>query len=364
METAEQRAVAHIERRVALTADAARSSITTLLDRHGRAAHLVPLLVNALAKDARVTLNFHPDRLAPDGATVAEGLLRDGRYRSQFETGVTNGSPTAFAGGERDQWEEHLFGGAYHQHEATGTAGPERPKYGAYNVMSHADGGSPRFGSCYFELSPAVLKRCTFSWGDSYGGPEHVGTLDRFDAILAAWLEAVDFKGAALGVADLDVPGLVARLSSSARVRHEPTNLVPPGRALDDYIEAQVHGAISLARDVESLVIDPSFDGTPTGHHLVDIASRYGIALRRHAGFVLRPEEVPSDFRGPRMAPLAERISGGEELDAATIGEAARSLVREPTRWSDWGSPPETWQHLKQLWHVLVQFGRTAPSSR
>jgi Protein of unknown function (DUF3626) len=315
--------------------------------------------METLAEHTRVSLNFHPDRLRPDGVTVAEGLLRDGLYRSQFDTGVTNGSPTAFPGGERDRWEERLFGGAYHESDARAH---ERPKYGAFNVMSHSDGGSPRFGSCYVELSRSMLPRCTFTWGDSHQGPEHVGTIACFEAVLAAWLEAVDATGSALGTTELDVPTLVARLSTSESLRRSPTSR-PPGRALDEYIEAQVHGPIDLARDVEALVIDPAFDDTQTGEHLVAIASRYGIPLRRHAGFVLRPAEVPSDFRGPRMAPLAKRISGGAEFDATTLGRAAHSLVREPTTWHDWGTAAEAWQHIKQLWHVLVRFGRERATS-
>jgi hypothetical protein len=208
-----------------------------------------------------------------------------------------------------------------------------------------------------------MLSRCTFSWGDSHQGPEHVGTIGRFEVVLAAWLEAVDMTGSALGVAGLDVAALIQRLSSAESLCRSPASR-PPGRALDDYIEAQAHGSIDLARDVEALVIDPAFDDTETGKHLVAIAARYRIALRRHAGFVLRPVEVPSDFRGPRMPGLAERISTGSEFDAATLGRAAQSLIREPTKWQDWGTAAETWQHIKQLWHVLVRFGRerTAPT--
>jgi hypothetical protein len=33
--------------------------------------------------------------------------------------------------------------------------------------------------------------------------------------------------------------------------------------ALDDYIEAQVHGQVVLARDMEALVLDASYRGTP-----------------------------------------------------------------------------------------------------
>src|SRR5688500_17412097 len=49
----------------------------------------------------RLTLNFHPDRIGRSGLTVAAGLLADGRYRSQWVTGTSSGSRSAFAGGDR-----------------------------------------------------------------------------------------------------------------------------------------------------------------------------------------------------------------------------------------------------------------------
>jgi hypothetical protein len=137
------------------------------------------------------------------------------------------------------------------------------------------------------------------------------------------------------------------------------------GRALDDYIEAQVHGPIDLARDVEGLVIDPAHDRTDVGEGLRALGERYGIAVERHPGFELAPHEVPSDFRGPRMPALAERVASSNALatsviDARTIGRAAASLYRDPAAWQDWATPDETLQHLKQLWHVLVRFGHPA----
>ena len=60
-----------------------------------------------------ITVSFHPDRLLADGRTVAESLVADGRYRSQFETGISNGGLTAFPGGDRDVWEQRMFAGAY-----------------------------------------------------------------------------------------------------------------------------------------------------------------------------------------------------------------------------------------------------------
>jgi DNA phosphorothioation-dependent restriction protein DptG len=62
------------------------------------------------------------------------------------------------------------------------------------------------------------------------------------------------------------------------------------------------------------------------------------------------------------MVPLAARVatfaSVRDQFDAATLGRAAVDLYRNPQAWSDWATPEETWQHIKQLWHVLVRFGR------
>ncbi len=48
----------------------------------------------------RVTLNFHPDRFLDD-VPILQALEKDGRYRSQFETGTSNGGLTAHLGGDR-----------------------------------------------------------------------------------------------------------------------------------------------------------------------------------------------------------------------------------------------------------------------
>ena len=75
-----------------------------------------------LADGLRVTLNFHPDRLV-DGLLVLAALARDGVYRSQFETGTSNGGLTAYTGGDRWRWESRIFGGAYDEAPAD-----QRPK--------------------------------------------------------------------------------------------------------------------------------------------------------------------------------------------------------------------------------------------
>ncbi|MBJ7968211.1 DUF3626 domain-containing protein, partial [Bacillus cereus] len=80
-------------------------------------------------------------------------------------------------------------------------------------------------------------------------------------------------------------------------------------RNLNHYIEAQVHGDISLKEDVEALVVDPSFKGTDVGRTLEEICLKYAIDLYWHMGFVLAIDEVPMDFRGSKMPSLARRIA-------------------------------------------------------
>src|SRR4051794_5305477 len=81
----------------------------------------------ALDPSLHVTLQFHPDRLHR-GEPLLHVLRREGIYRSQFETGTSNGGLTAHLGGDRWTWESRMFGGAYDSAPAH-----ERPKYGALN---------------------------------------------------------------------------------------------------------------------------------------------------------------------------------------------------------------------------------------
>ncbi|MDP8930328.1 MAG: DUF3626 domain-containing protein [Actinomycetota bacterium] len=48
-------------------------------------------------------------------------------------------------------------------------------------------------------------------------------------------------------------------------------------------------------------------------------------------------------------------------LDAAKIGQAAVSVVRDPERWQDWGTPGEVLQRFKDLWRMLVAHGEPLP---
>ncbi len=59
-----------------------------------------------------VTLNFHPDVTWARELMIGV-LAHDGVYRSQVETGTSNGGLTTRPGGDRWTWESRIFGGAY-----------------------------------------------------------------------------------------------------------------------------------------------------------------------------------------------------------------------------------------------------------
>ncbi|MBC8069638.1 MAG: DUF3626 domain-containing protein [Deltaproteobacteria bacterium] len=308
-----------------------------------------------IEQHARVALHFHPDRPDGTGQTVGQALLRDGRYRSQFETGLSNGGLSAHPGGRRDLCEQRLFDGAYH---ASGMTNAGRPKYGSLSLLHHADGPSPRFGSCYFVLTAAVSRRCTFTYLDSHEGSIERGTLEEFDDVFSALLHSAFYHEIGLGESGLSVPSLVRRLRCELPLPSGDVEKFPIIRNLNHYIEAQVHGDVLLDQDVDALVADPSFRGTETGCVLDELCRRYDVALHWHPGFLLSCDEVPRDFRGPTMPSLAQRIARSGIIDASTIGDAVSDLRADPGAWTDRGDLDEVLQELKLLWHVLVKYGR------
>lgn len=246
----------------------------------------------------RVTLNFHPDRAAR-GKPVLQALSEGGVYHSQFVTGTSNGGLTARPGGDRWRWESRIFNGAY---DAAPPA--ERPVYGALNFRRKTVGAAPRFGSAHFRLSAGTVTRTTFCYPDSFFEPSEFGVGDRM--------------------------GLVALALADSR------------DALDDYIEAQVHGPVRLDRDVEALVLDPCYRGTA----VEDAARRLPCPVEWHGGFRLTVEELrlrPA-YRGQEYVDLGAGIAVDGLLDPRVIGTAAATGRHDP-------------QALKKVWHCLARFG-------
>ena len=268
-----------------------------------------------LDRSLRVTLNFHPDRLM-GRATVLQRLAHDGRYRSQFETGTSNGGPTAHPGGDRWRWEQRIFGHAYDDAPAA-----ERPKYGALDHRRRPMGGAPRFGSAHLRLTRSVLDRTTFCFPDSVFEPTALGTADRFG--LFPLVERFDARP------------LTDEIEAAE------------GGLLDDYVEAHVHGPVELASDVEAVVLDPCFRRSPVEEQ----ARALGVPVEWHEGRRLTVAALAEHpvFRGLRTVEVGRRIAVDELLDASVIGHAVRAGQEDP-------------QDLKRVWHCVARFGHPVES--
>jgi len=263
-------------------------------------AHVAMLATGEPANPSwRVTLHFHPDRLV-SGTPILEQMARDGVYRSQFETGTSNGGLTAHPGGDRWRWESRIFARAY-----DGGPSAARPRYGSLNFRRRLVGGSPRFGSAYLRLAAHTLARTTFCYPDSAFEPRDFGIASRVSALIA------------LAEADDKDP-------------------------LDDYIEAQVHGVVDLTRDVEALVLDPCYRGTP----VEAAAGRLACPVEWHGGFALTATELRRhpEYRGPEFVALGLSLARDGRLDPRVIGDASRT-----------GRYDE--QALKRVWHCVARFG-------
>lgn len=263
-------------------------------------AHVTALATGERADPSlRVTLHFHPDRLV-DGVPILTRMARDRVYRSQFETGTSNGGLTAHPGGDRWLWESRIFASAYDD------APPNsRPKYGSLNFRLRLVGGSPRFGSAYLRLAAHTMANTTFCYPDSVFEPADFGVAARLSTLIA------------LAEADDKDP-------------------------LDDYIEAHVHGVLDLGRDVEALVLDPCYRGTP----VETAAAALACPVEWHGGFTLTVDELREhpEYRGPEFVRLGEEIARDGLLDPRVIGDAART-----------GRHDE--QALKRVWHYVARFG-------
>ncbi len=164
-------------------------SIAAICKRTGRALDSYNEAMELVRQHARVVAHFHPDRFGGKPTNVVDSLLVEGVYRNQFETGLSSGSPTAFPGGERDEWERTLFGGAYHNE---GVPVSDRPKYGSLELVRFPDGPAPRFGSCYFVLRGAGPRTSiTFMGSEHPHATNRVGTLEEPHAVMAALLAEI-----------------------------------------------------------------------------------------------------------------------------------------------------------------------------
>ncbi|KXX71824.1 DUF3626 domain-containing protein [Flammeovirga sp. SJP92] len=298
--------------------------------------------INNVREKAPIALHFHPDRIFSGEMNVIEGMVQSGIYKNQYETKISAGSVSAFTGGGRDDWENIVFKGAYH------SASPlERPKYGALNLTMTNDGPSPRFGSCYFLLKSEVKNRSTFTYGDTYDSPKEIGTIEHFELIHSAILKDLFTREMTLGERNLSVQDFLNLINEKLSQFSNSLALRPASKNLDFYIETQVHGDISLERDVEKVIADLSYKGTEIEFFFKKLCEKYNIELIWNSGLELEVSAFPNNFRGPEVPVYAKKLEKSGKLNAYLLGKIAKELDVDH----------KNLQMLKYLWHCIVRFG-------
>jgi hypothetical protein len=113
---------------------------------------------------------------------------------------------------------------------------------------------------------------------------------------------------------------------------------------LDRYIEAHVHGPVSLLQDVEALVLDECYRGTQVS---VD-AMKLPVRVEWHPGFRVSIDTIRQfpDYRGEKIVELADTLAVDGWITPAIIGMAA-------------SSGKCSYDDLKKVWHYVARFAIT-----
>jgi hypothetical protein len=169
----------------------------------------------------------------------------DTHYRNQFETGTSGGSLDR---SQRTMAESDLFDAHYH----AGTPDAERVKYGCLNPTLRSAGWSSAtsYGSSLLFPSSSVARlRTTLTWDDSLGLYNRRG----FAQNIATCDHAVHF------FLRFDDSLLQSTLCASLGLRDETPHLSVAMCVVNEhhalYIEAQIHGPLSLEHDFDNVKI-------------------------------------------------------------------------------------------------------------
>ncbi len=110
---------------------------------------------------------------------------------------------------------------------------------------------------------------------------------------------------------------------------------------LDDYIEAHVHGLVRIADDVEAIVLDPCYKGTP----VETAAHRLPCAVEWHGGFRLSTDRLDDceRYRGKVAADAIYSMSYQDAVTPLEIGSARLADL--------------DYQVAKWVWHCVACFG-------
>lgn len=156
--------------------------------------------------------------------SILDKIVKEGRLKTQFETKTSKGILDTE---RRAQVEFNLFG-------IKSNASPsERPIYGFMREESYGNYAVKQYGNIVFVLKDEVKDRATITMGDSLGETFVPTPAKKIQKEFLNYDHIAQLKGIR------DIKGVVDDTS----------------KIISHYIEAQVHGGVEIARDVEEVVI-------------------------------------------------------------------------------------------------------------
>ena len=267
---------------------------------------------------------------------AADGILRDGRFRSQFELGRSSG---AYDPAYRAQLEERLLG-------MPRDAAPEvRPIYGALRSavpeerpnngnnwrLAPWEAGTPQYGDHLFLLQPETKQRSTYTLDDSFSFDYGRRRDPRVERAFPFGEVPPTGAMASESLRTLKVPG--ERMSREGALRIGESygaiqDEVTPGRRLSlnhlrsPYIETQTRGPVGL--DEVSAVITPR-----------DLPQARFEALRERGLPVYTRDDVAADHDLQRH--LGLRVGAGLTAGGAAAGALSGDGEEEGNRYEGGG---------------------------
>jgi hypothetical protein len=169
-------------------------------------SHITDLLSNA-----SINIRMNEDHVV--------GLLRDGRYKTQFESGTSGG---VLSHAMRIRTEQLVFG------YPEDTASADRPVYG-YLAGKRDSSETWSYGRVVLRMRDDVRHRSTVVFADSLGDT----SIGRWPTVAARWIDDADET-----VADYS--------------RHDPLDFEDVGD-VSPYAEVQIHGGVELS-DIEEIL--------------------------------------------------------------------------------------------------------------
>ena len=252
----------------------ARPELLQKIKKLGYSEKDLDKVLKYIREEAPLNINFHPDKKTRDNKAVIDSFIEDSAYKNQFETKISSGMLAPENGSGRDNWEKKLFGGEYHK---SSFVPKERPKYGTFNPsLDFTTSKIKQYGLCYFVPKKSLIKRTTFTAGDS-GNQTQVGTAKHFEYIINK-------------LGDGDIKNVMETgLGKPAHSALKTTR----------YIEAQYHGPIEFSKDIEALIIDKKYENTPYEEKLRIFAKKNNISLKWkiNSGLVLNDHSYKNNIK-------------------------------------------------------------------